>query len=49
MRIKTRAIKTPYEAFGGDSQKWGEIESLALRSGYPKKKAKRDFGQGLWK
>ena len=44
---QNKGNKTPYEAFGGDSQKWGEIESLALRSGYPKKKAKRILDKGF--
>lgn len=44
---QSKGNKTPYEAFGGDSQKWGEIESLALRSGYPKKKAKRILDKGF--
>lgn len=44
---QSKGNKTPYEAFGGDSQKWGEIEFLALRSGYPKKKAKRILDKGF--
>ena len=44
---QNKGNKTPYEAFGGDSQKWGEIESLALRSGYPKKKVKRILDKGF--
>ena len=44
---QNKGNKTPYEAFGGDSQKWGEIESLALRSGYSKKKAKRILDKGF--
>lgn len=38
---QNKGNKTPFEAFGGDNEKWAGIESLALRSGYPKKKARR--------
>lgn len=36
---QNKGNKTPFEAFGADCIKWSKIVSLAIRNGYPKKKA----------